>query len=625
MSDFFENPEMLAPARTLRSELGDGSVVLRSPEALRPYARCVGRWLEQWAEDTPDALAFAQRDASGAWRRLSWRELRWAVGAIAQSLLALDLPAAKPVVILSDNAIDHALLMLAAMHVGRAVCSVSSAYCRLTQDYTKIAGILRTLDPALVYAADAKVYGPALRACAVDAVTVLGEGAASVSGAIGWDSLLAATEGPEVMRAFNAIQADDHAKYLLTSGSTGQPKVVINTHRMLCANQQMIAQTWRFLDREKPVLLDWLPWSHTFGGNHNLNLVLRNGGTMYIDEGRPAPGLIDKTVRNLREVRPNLHFNVPRGLDMLLPFFESDADLAHDVFTQLRMVFYAGAALPPAIWKRLVAVAARARTARPQADDLRRPPPEGVESSGKATLTQEPLWLTTSWGSTETSPAVTSAHWRLDAAGCIGIPLPGLELKLVRSAHKHELRVRGVSVFPGYRNAPDLTAAAFDDEGFYRIGDAGYLADELRPERGVMFDGRIAEDFKLTTGTWVSVGMLRLKLVSAFSPYAQDVVVTGHDRHEIGALVFPSPAGSQLSADALAAKIGAALSGLRAQGGGSSQTPLRALILSEAPNADAGEITDKGYVNQGAVLARRAGEVELLYSEPAHPRVIQAV
>ena len=587
---------MLAPARTLRSDRADGSIVLRSPEALQPYARCIGEWLETWARNTPDALAFAQRGADGAWLRLTWRETRASVGRIAQALLGLRLPSGKPIVILSDNAIDHALLMLAAMHIGRAVCSVSSAYCRLTKNYAKIDGIVRALDPALVYASDAATYGAALAACRGNALTLLSQGADSVPGAIDIATLLATPEGPELQSAFNRIGADDHAKYLLTSGSTGQPKVVINTHRMLCANQQMVAQAWRFLEHEKPVLLDWLPWSHTFGANHNFNLVLRNGGTLYIDEGRPAPGLIEKTVRNLREVRPNLHFNVPRGLDMLLPFLENDLDLARDVLSGLRCVFYAGAALPPSTWQRLSAVAAKVR--------------------------DEPLWLTTAWGSTETSPAVTSAHWRLEAAGCIGNPLPGMELKLVPNGQKRELRVRGVSVFPGYRNAPDLTAAAFDEEGFYRIGDAGYLVDEAYPERGVMFDGRVAEDFKLSTGTWVSVGVLRLKLVSAFAPYAQDVVLTGHDRDEIGALIFPSSVCAQLSADALAAKIGAVLAGLQAQGGGSSQTPTRALILTEAPNADAGEITDKGYVNQRAVLARRAAEVELLYSETPQPSVV---
>jgi feruloyl-CoA synthase len=597
MTALFDDPQMLAPARTVRIDRSDGSILLRSPQPLQPYGRCVGEWLERWARETPDTVAFAERDADGGWRRFTWRELRAAVGSVAQSLLGLRLPGKRPVVILSDNSLDHALLMLAALHVGRPVCAVSSAYSRLTRDYGKLEGMLQALDPALVYASDAQVYGPAITACAIDAVTVLGKGAQEIPGAFAFDTLLQSSEGPAVMRAFEAILPDDHAKYLLTSGSTGHPKVVVNTHRMLCANQQMMAQVWTFLAREKPVLVDWLPWSHTFGANHNFNMVLRHGGTMYIDEGRPAPGLIDKTVRNLREVRPNLLFNVPRGLDMLLPFLESDAELARDVLSNLRMVFYAAAALPPATWSRLEAVARRAR--------------------------DEPLWLTTSWGATETAPAVTSAHWKLDGPGSLGGPLPGVEVKLVPNGQKLELRVRGVSVFPGYLNAPALTSAAFDEEGFYRIGDAGYLADPEHPERGVIFNGRVAEDFKLSSGTWVSVGTLRVKLMSAFAPYAQDIVLTGHGRDEMCAMLFASPACAQMPPETLAAKLREALAVLRAEGGGSSQCPARLLVLTEPPSADAGEITDKGYVNQGAVLSRRAGDVELLYAQPPHPRVIR--
>ena len=598
MVSFFDDPAQLAPPRTVRLQFDGGAFVLRSPEPLKPYARCVGEWLEHWAAATPEAVCLAERDAQGGWRRLSYAQVRRAVGSIAQSLLGLNLPPGRPVVVLSDNSVDHALLMLAAMHVGRPVCTVSSAYCRLTRDYSKIQGILNTLGPALVYASDSAVYGPALASAALAAVTVFSQGAEAHPGALAFDSLLRTAESAAVRQAFEAIQPDDHAKYLLTSGSTGHPKVVINTHRMLCANQQMIAQAWRFLEREKPVVLDWLPWSHTFGGNHNLNLVLRNGGSLYVDEGRPAPGLIEKTVQNLREVRPNLLFNVPRGLDMLLPFLEGDEALAGEILAPLRLVFYAAAALPAVTWQRLEAIAGRVRS--------------------------EPLWLTTAWGSTETSPTVTSAHWRLDRAGCIGIPLPGLELKLVPNGEKKELRVRGVSVFPGYRDAPALTAAAFDDEGYYRIGDAGFLVDEACPEKGVVFDGRVAEDFKLTSGTWVSVGSLRLGLVSAFAPWALDVVIAGHDRHEVCALVFPSAACAPAGAQTAAARIAAALRGLRAQGAGSSQCPVRALVLTEPPSVEAGEITDKGYINQRAVLNRRAAEVELLYREPWHPRVIRA-
>jgi feruloyl-CoA synthase len=582
------DPQSLAPARTVRVRFDDGSFVLRSPEPLKPYSRRVGEWLERWSAETPDALAVAERRADGEWRRLTWRQLRDQVGRIAQSLLGLKLMPQAPVAVLSDNSVDHLMLMLAAMHVGRAVCSISSAYCRLTKDYSKIQGILNTLGPALVYADNAEVYGPPLATSGLRAVTVFSRGAETFPGALSFESLLHTAEGPAVMEAFEEVMPDTHAKYLLTSGSTGHPKVVINTHRMLCANQQMIAQVWRFLEHERPVIVDWLPWSHTFGGNHNMNLVLRNGGTLVIDEGRPAPGLVEKSLANLVEVQPTMYFNVPRGIDLLLPLLEADEAAARRFFEKLRAVFYAGAALPQATWERLQALARRIRG--------------------------EEIWLTTSWGATETSPAITSAHFRLDRAGSLGLPLPGMELKFVPSGDKLEMRVRGVTVFPGYRDAPQLTAKAFDEEGYYCIGDAGYLEDEEHPDKGVVFNGRVAEDFKLTTGTWVSVGTLRLRVVSALSPLAQDAVITGHDRDELGVLVFPSPAAAALSGRDLAERVRTALRAMRAESSGSSQLPTRALVLTEPPSADAGEVTDKGYINQAAVLRRRAALVEALYA-----------
>ena len=583
---WMEDPAWLAPPRAVCTPTAEGGFILRSPEPLQPHARCIGEWLDQWAAATPHAPAFAEHQADG-WVRLSWQDTRERVGRVAQSLLDMKLAPGAPVVVLSDNGIDHLLLALAAMHVGIPVCTVSSAYSRLTRDHGKIRGILQALRPALVYASDAAVYGAA--AAAGPAVpTVFSRGAATQAGAIAFSRLLDAAEGPQVQAAFEAVTPDTHAKYLLTSGSTGHPKVVVNTQRMLCANQQMMAQTWRFLAHEKPVLVDWLPWSHTFGGNHNLNLVLRHGGTLVIDEGRPAPGLIDKSVANLAQVQPTLWFNVPRGFDMALPLLEADEALARRALARLRMIFYAGAALPQATWERLQALAHRVRG--------------------------DGIWLTTSWGATETAPAVTSAHWRLERAGVIGGVLPGMELKFVPNGSKLEMRVRGPSVFPGYRDAPQLTAQAFDDEGYYRIGDAGLLADAARPEAGVVFDGRVAEDFKLTTGTWVSVGTLRVGVVSALAPLAQDVVVTGHDRDEVGVLVFPSPQAAALDAAALARHVGDALARLRAAGGSSSQCPARALVLAEPPSVDAGEITDKGYINQRAVLERRAAAVTQLYA-----------
>ena len=588
--------DWLAPAQTEKEDRADGSFVLRSKQKLQPYARCIGDWVEHWAQATPDSIVLAERAGDGQWRKLSWQQLRTQLGAVAQGLLNLQLPPGRPIAILSDNSIDHAVLMLAAMHVGLQPATISSAYSRLSQDHQRLRSILQTLQPALIYASDAATYAKAMQCCDVGAKFVLSQGADDVPGAMAFSQLQQTAETAQVMARFAQIQPDDHAKYLLTSGSTGSPKVVINTHRMLCANQQMMVQVWPFLKEEKPVLLDWLPWSHTFGSNHNFNMVLANGGTMYIDDGRPVPGLIEKTVRNLREVPSTLHFNVPHGLGMLMTYLENDEELARQVLGSLRGVFYAGAALPQSTWERLQKVATRVKGA--------------------------PLWLTTSWGSTETAPAITSAHFPLEKAGCIGVPLPGLELKFVPSASKLELRVRGVSIFPGYRNAPELTQDAFDEEGFYKIGDAGQLVHPDKPEQGVQFDGRVAEDFKLTTGTWVSVGTLRLQMITALSPLAQDVVITGHDRTEIGALIFLSPTGQQLPKAELRQKIQAALQQLKRNATGSASCPTRALVLDGPPNVATGEITDKGYVNQRSVLSNRNDQVQRLYAEQPDEQVI---
>ena len=586
----------LPPPQVTCTDLGGGAFTLHSPEPLRPYARCVGEWLEQWARETPDAAAFAEPAPGGGWTTLSWRALRHRVGAVAQALLDLRLPHARPIAVLSDNSLDHLVLLLAGMHIGIPVCSLSSAYCRLAQgDYSRIHGILQTLGPSLVYASNATAYAPALKGAGIDAIAVFSEGAAAASLAFGdW---LKTAETPAVMAAFAAISPDTHAKYLLTSGSTGQPKVVINTQRMLCANQQMLAQGWSaILSEHQPVLLDWLPWSHTFGGNHNVNLVLRSGGTMFIDDGRPAPGLIDKTLAHLREVQPTIHFNVPRGYEMMLPALEADRDLAQRFFTELRMLFYAGSGMPPSTWQRLQAAAGAVR--------------------------QEPLFMTTSWGSTETSPAITALTWRVQRPGVIGLPLPGATVKFVPNAGKLEMRVKGDNIFPGYRDNEAATREAFDDEGFYRIGDAGALLDAADPQQGIVFDGRVAEDFKLTSGTWVSVGTLRVRVVSALAPLAQDVVITGHERSDIGAVVFLTEAARALPREQVAAHVRGLLVALHREAGGSSQAPARALLLADGPNAAAGEITDKGYLNQRLVLARRAADVEALYTMPLDARVI---
>jgi feruloyl-CoA synthase len=563
----------LAPARVELEKRADASMVLRSPQKLGPYSRCVTEWLVEWSDRVPTRVFLAERKGE-AWRKISYREAYGAVRRIGQALLERGLDAGKPVAILSDNGIDHALLSLGAMHVGVPVAPLSSAYSLMSKDFGKLRSIFELLKPGLVFAAEPQKFAPALQAV----------GAKSTSVA----ELLETNPGSILEREFLKVGPDTVAKILFTSGSTGMPKGVVNTQRMLCANQQMLLQAWPFVQEKAPVLVDWLPWNHTFGGNHNFNLVLRHGGTLYVDAGKPVPGLAETTVRNLKEIAPTMYFNVPRGYDLLLPFLENDAELRRNFFRELQMVFYAAAALPQNLWDRLLRLARKEK--------------RGGEFA-----------MLSAWGSTETAPLATSVHFHMERPGVIGLPVAGCELKLVPCGGKLEARVRGANVTPGYYKRPELTAAAFDDEGFYRIGDAVKFADASDPAKGIVFDGRVAEDFKLSTGTWVNVGVVRVKLIAAADPIVQDAVITGHDRDEVGALVFLSPAAKDLAPGELASRLSGALTKL-ADEGGSSTHPTRLLVMSEPPSIDANEITDKGYLNQRAVLERRAALVERLYT-----------
>jgi feruloyl-CoA synthase len=567
-----------APGKVGLEKRADGTMLLRSPQKLGPYARCITEWLVNWSDRTPERLFLAERSDKG-WRKLTYRETYGAVRRIAQALLDRNLNAETPVAILSDNGIDHALLALGAMHVGIPAAPISPAYSLMSKDFAKLRSIFELLEPGLVYAADPQKFAPALAAVGAKS-TPLAE-------------LLEANPGSTQEREHSKVKPETVAKILFTSGSTGIPKGVINTHRMLCANQQMLAQAWPLVEERAPVVVDWLPWNHTFGGNHNFNLVLRNGGTMYVDGGKPVPGLVETTVRNLTEIAPTMYFNVPRGYDLLLPFLEKDAELRRNFFRDLEVLFYAAAALPQNLWDRLIRLSKQ-------------------ENNTK-------LAMLSAWGSTETAPLATSVHFPMERAGVIGLPVAQCELKLVPSAGKLEVRVRGPNVTPGYYRRPDLTKAAFDEEGFYRIGDAVKFADPADPAKGIVFDGRVAEDFKLSTGTWVHVGAVRIKLIGAAEPLVQDAVITGHDRAEVGALVFLSPATKDMSQAALVSRLSAVLKKL-AEEGGSSMHPRRLLIMHEPPSIDANEITDKGYLNQRAVLERRAALVEKLYSNS--PEVI---
>ncbi len=551
----------------------DGAMLLRSRHALGSYPRALTEWLARWSDAAPDRVFLAER-AGERWRKVTYREAYGAARRVGQALLDRGLGQERSVAILSDNSVDHALLALGAMHVGVPVAPISPAYSLMSKDFGKLKYIFELIRPGLVWTADPQKFAPALAAV----------GATSTSVA----ELLETNPGSTLEREHAAVRPDTIAKILFTSGSTGVPKGVINTHRMMCSNQQSWAQIWPFLEERPPVLCEWLPWNHTFGGNGTFNMVLRNGGTMYVDGGKPAPGLIETTVRNLKEVSPTMYLSVPRGFDLLLPFLESDAELRRTFFRDLDLIFYAGAALPQNLWQRIEQLVV-------------------AEKGGK-------LAMVSAWGATETAPMATCVHFHIERAGVVGVPGPGCEVKLLPAGGKLEARVRGPNVTPGYFRREDLTRAAFDEEGYYRMGDALKLADPRDPSLGLVFDGRVAEDFKLTTGTWVHAGAVRVKLIAAANPLLQDAVITGHDRDEVGALVFLNPGvAKDLAPEAVRAKLAEALKALAAESTGSSMHPARVLILSEPASIDANEITDKGYINQRAVLERRAALVEQLY------------
>jgi feruloyl-CoA synthase len=583
----------MSPARVREVPLGaadvdmerraDGAILLRSPHPLSAYAEKLTERLVHWAREAPTRPFIAQRDATGGWRKLSYADAYRRVRAIGQALLDRGLSQDRPLAILSDNDIEHALLALASMHVGIAYVPVSSAYSLVSTDHAKLKYVIGLLTPGLVYAADGARFGKAI-AAALPAGTevLLGEEIAALE---------STTPTTDVDAAHAAIGPDTIAKFLLTSGSTGQPKAVINTQRMLCSNQQMLTHSLPSLRKEPPVLVDWLPWSHTAGGNHNLGIVLNHGGTLYIDEGRPVPGLIEKTVRNLREVGPTIYFNVPRGYEALLPFLRTDAQLRKTFFSRLHLLQYAAAVLPQPIW-------------------------QAYEELAVATCGERILW-TTGYGATETAPLAMFTCRGAARAGSVGLPVDGIEMKLVPVGDKLEARFRGPNITPGYWRQPELSSAAFDEEGYYRSGDALRFVEAGDPRHGFEFDGRTTEDFKLGTGTWVSVGPLRAKINAACSPLVLDVVITGHNRSRLGALVFPNVLICRdLGAAELRARLQPVFERLARESTGSSTKIERATLLETPASIDAGEVTDKGSINQSAVLKNRAALVERLYADP---------
>ncbi|MGA0611406.1 feruloyl-CoA synthase [Caldimonas sp. KR1-144] len=581
----------------------DGSVVLRSKEALQAHPARLTDRLEHWAQAAPDRVFIAQRHHGGDWRTISYAQMLDRARRVGQALAARGLSRERPIAILSENSLDHLTLALGAMWVGVPYTPISTAYSVVSQDFGKLRHILATTTPGLVFASG-PAYAKAIAACVADDVeVVLGEGQLDGRASTRFAQLLDTEPGAEVDAAHAATGPDTIVKFLFTSGSTKHPKGVVNTHAMMCCNLQMIRQAFAFLAEEPPVLVDWLPWNHTFGGNHNVGIALYNGGTLYIDEGKPTPAGIAETLRNLREIAPTIYFNVPKGFEEIVAAMERDEGLRRQLFSRVKAFMFSGAGLSQAVWDRL--------------DQL-----------AEATVGERiPMW--SGLGMTETAPSCTFAlKPGAVRSGHIGLPCPGVEVKLVPVDGKTEIRFRGPNVMPGYWRQPDLSAEAFDDEGFYRTGDAVKWVDEADPQRGLLFDGRIAEDFKLATGTFVSVGPLRAKVILEGAPCVQDAVVAGIDRNELGLMIFPrldecrrlAALPATASADdvlrhAVVREFFQSLADrLWDSGTGSANRPARLTLLAEPPSIDRGEITDKGSINQRAVLSHRAARVEALYA-----------
>jgi feruloyl-CoA synthase len=594
-----------------------GVLLIKPDESLRSYPKVLTDRLAHWAKVSPDKVCIAKRGPDQEWRRLTYAQVFAAVRGIGQALLDRGLSAERPVAILSDNDLEHFLLTYAGQHVGIPTAPISPPYSLVSKDFGKLRHCLDILTPGLIFVSHGGHYGRAIETVVPSEMEIVATAAPPPGRkATLFSELLATQPTHEVEAAHEKIDPDGAAKFLFTSGSTAMPKAVTNTHRMICSNQQMIAQIFGFLEDEPPVIVDWLPWNHTFGGNHDVGIALYNGGTFYIDDGKPGPGSIEKTVRNLREISTTVYFNVPKGYEDLLPFLRTDRELRESFFRRLGMMFYAGAGLSQPVWDAYRELASK--------------------------TCGERIIMATGLGSTETSPMSIQTTWETDRAGVIGLPVPGVELKLVPREAKLEARVRGPNVTPGYWRQPQLTQRVFDEEGFYSFGDAVKFVDPDDVNKGLLFDGRLNEDFKLANGTWVSVGPLRAKFLSHFAPLVRDVVIAGHDRDFIAAIIFPDldacaelcvePPASHLAGatpaailknDAVRARFQELLESFAEQSTGSTTRVVRAILAEEPPSLDAGEITDKGSFNQRNVLDRRAPLVEQLYAAEPPLHVLQ--
>ncbi len=604
----------LGPSEVIVEREANGVLYVRSPHPLGAYPAKITERLDRWAEEIPDATFLAERDEAGEWRRLTWADARRLGRNVGQALVERGLGTDRPVAILSHNDIEHALIGVGAMYAGIPYAPISTAYSLVSADFTKLKHIFGILTPGLIFAADGAQYGRAIDAAAPENAEIVATRNVP-DGATPFSTLTETESGPEIDAAYSKVGPDTIVKFLFTSGSTGMPKGVINTQQMWTSNSEMARDYFRFVDDEPPVILDWLPWNHTFGGNADVGLVLYTGGTLYIDHGKPAPKLFETSIANLREIAPTIYLNVPKAFEALIPYLEREPELREHFFSRLKLLFYAGAGLSQKVWDELARLS--------------------VETTG------ERVMMMTGLGSTETAPHALFSYKSADRPGMIGGPSPGMELKLVpvsdEGGHrgKLEARLRGPNITPGYWRQPELTAAAFDEERFYKLGDALTFVDPERPELGFLFDGRIAEDFKLSSGTWVSVGPLRSRMLAHFSPYVSDVVIAGHDRNHVSALVLPDlancrtldPALAKLDPRALLESVpvrnlfAGRLAELAKSSTGSSNRVVSLILLDEPPSIDKHEVTDKGSLNQRAIIENRKSLVDELY-DPKSTRAI---
>jgi len=581
----------------------DGSLLYTSAHDMGPVADTTGDWLHRWAEEAPLRTFLAERYGAG-WHEVSYGQALEQVRAIGQALVARGLTEHTPILVMSGNGVDHGLLALAGQYVGVPVVPVAEQYSLIHGAHGRLRHAIELVKPKLAYVVDAEHYAEALALDVFEGIEAVASRPGNHVGVTPFAALLKGDPTVDVDAAHAAVGPDSVVKILLTSGSTSAPKGVPTTHRMMCANQTQIRDSFPFLGARPPVLVDWLPWNHVFGGSHNFNLVLANGGTLYIDDGKPVPALVGRTIENLSLVPSTISFNVPVGFAGVLKALETDAELRRTYFAELDMIFYAGASLPQEVWA-------------------------GYERLAKAERGTIPL-ITSSWGLTETAPAALVQHEPTDRSGIVGVPDPGVTVKLVPTEsepERFEVRVKGPNVFSGYLDNPEKTAEAFDDEGFFITGDAMRWVVPGEPDRGLKFDGRISEDFKLLTGTWVRAGQLRLDMLACIGPLAQDIVVTGADRNEIGILIFPNAAeleregftsetdNGALIDKKLHSELRRRLAARAREVTGSASTVARALVLAEPPNMGEGEMTAKGNLNYRKVLDRRRDLLARLYDD----------